>query len=34
MREGYGKLYFANGQIYDGEWTNNKMHGFGKLYFD
>ena len=31
--EGYGRMKFNNGDIYDGEWKNNKRNGNGfKIY--
>jgi len=32
-REGYGKLLFNDGGYYEGNWKNNKMNGFGILYY-
>lgn len=26
-------MYYSDGIIYDGEWKNDKRHGFGKLKF-
>ena len=34
MKNGYGKLYFRDGGHYEGDWKDNKMHGFGKLYYE
>jgi len=32
---GWGKAYFNNGSMYDGEWKDGKMHGKAKeLYTD
>lgn len=33
MRNGKGKFYYQEGSYYDGEWKNNNMHGYGKLYY-
>ena len=33
MRNGWGKFYYQEGSLYDGEWKDNKMHGYGKLYY-
>jgi len=33
MRNGWGKFYYQDGGYYEGEWKNNKMTGFGKLYY-
>lgn len=33
MRNGKGKFYYQEGSFYDGEWKNNNMHGYGKLYY-
>lgn len=32
--EGKGIFKFKNGNIYDGEYRNNKKHGFGKYMKD
>jgi antitoxin component YwqK of YwqJK toxin-antitoxin module len=34
MRNGHGTLYFKDGGHYEGEWKDDKMHGFGKLYYE
>lgn len=34
MRNGHGILYFKDGGNYEGEWKDDKMHGFGKLYYE
>jgi len=31
MMHGYGKKVYTNGDIYDGEWKQDKIHGFGIL---
>ncbi len=28
---GYGKMNFTNGDVYEGNWKNGKKHGYGKL---
>lgn len=33
MRNGKGKFFYQEGSFYDGEWKNNNMHGYGKLYY-
>lgn len=33
MRNGRGKFNYSEGSIYEGEWKNNQMHGFGTLYY-
>jgi hypothetical protein len=33
MKNGEGKLEFNDGGYYLGEWKDNKMHGYGKLYY-
>lgn len=33
MRHGKGKFYYQDGGMYDGNWTENKMDGFGSLYY-
>ncbi|MEQ8235358.1 MAG: hypothetical protein ABRQ23_01120 [Syntrophomonadaceae bacterium] len=30
---GWGKAYFPNGQMYDGEWKDGKMHGKAKEFY-
>ena len=32
-KDGYGKLIFSDGGFYDGDWKNDRMNGFGILYF-
>lgn len=33
MMDGFGKLYYPNGQIaYEGHWHNSSFQGTGKLY--
>ena len=34
MRNGRGKFYYQDGGYYEGHWRNNKMDGFGKLYYE
>ena len=29
-RNGYGQYFFANGNIYDGNWSDGKQDGQGK----
>lgn len=31
---GHGKLYYSNGDSYDGEFLNNMKHGYGILKLD
>ena len=33
VREGKGKYTYSNGDIYNGEFKNNKKHGIGKLNY-
>jgi hypothetical protein len=33
QRHGKGVYYFADGRIYDGEWRNDKRHGWGTLEY-
>lgn len=28
--EGHGKVTYSNGDIFDGEWKDNKKHGRGR----
>ena len=30
MANGQGRLIHAEGDVYEGEWLNDKAHGFGK----
>lgn len=32
-RHGKGIYYYPNGDIYDGQWKNNKKHGFGQYTY-
>ena len=32
VRDGKGVYFHPAKGIYDGQWLNNKMHGYGKLY--
>ncbi len=33
--QGYGRLYYANGQLaYQGDWFQDEFHGQGKVYND
>ena len=34
MRNGRGKFYYQDGGYYEGQWKNNKMDGYGKLYYE
>ena len=34
MRNGYGTFYYRDGGIYQGQWKDNLMNGYGKLYYD
>jgi antitoxin component YwqK of YwqJK toxin-antitoxin module len=29
---GFGIYYYADGSRYDGQWKNDKKHGWGKFY--
>jgi hypothetical protein len=31
VQHGYGKLSWANGDEYNGEWRHGRMHGKGRL---
>lgn len=33
LKHGYGKFYYQDGGYYEGQWKNNKMDGYGKLYY-
>lgn len=33
LRHGYGKFFYQDGGMYDGDWRHNKMEGYGKLYY-
>ena len=33
LRHGKGRLVYHTGAIYDGEWCEGKMEGYGTLYF-
>ncbi len=33
MRHGRGKFFYKEGSYYHGDWSNNKMHGIGVLYY-
>ena len=32
-KEGYGICFFPEGSRYEGEWKDDQMHGFGKLFY-
>lgn len=32
QRDGLGTFFYKDGCFYWGEWSNNRMHGKGKLY--
>jgi hypothetical protein len=31
MREGWGRFIFNDGSIYEGEWKNDNLNGFGRI---
>ena len=31
LKNGYGKMVFPSGDVYEGMWVDNKMHGEGNL---
>jgi MORN repeat len=31
-KAGYGKMTYPNGDVYTGEWKDNRCHGHGKLH--
>jgi len=33
MRHGYGKFFYQDGGLFEGEWNQNKMHGKGVLSY-
>ena len=33
MRNGEGKFFYQDGGMYDGNWKDNKMDGFGRLFY-
>lgn len=33
MRHGKGKFFYQDGGMYEGDWFNNKMNGYGILYY-
>lgn len=33
LRDGFGKYQFADGGYYEGQWKQNKMHGYGTLFY-
>lgn len=33
-RNGEGTFYYKDGGYYQGQWKENMMNGFGKLYYD
>lgn len=33
LRHGKGKFFYSDGGIYDGDWFENKMQGYGTLYY-
>ena len=33
MRSGIGRLMYADGGYYEGEWRDDQMNGYGKLYY-
>lgn len=33
LPNGWGKAYFPNGQMYDGEWKDGKMHGKAQEFY-
>ncbi|CAK8692787.1 unnamed protein product [Clavelina lepadiformis] len=34
LRHGHGKFFFASGAVYNGEWENNKKHGWNGRVFE
>jgi hypothetical protein len=33
LRHGYGTFHYPLGSYYEGDWLNNKMNGYGKLFY-
>jgi hypothetical protein len=31
MKNGKGALFYSSGAEYDGEWINDKVHGYGVM---
>jgi len=31
---GFGKMFYKNGDIYEGQWLNDKRHGKGSFIFE
>lgn len=34
LRNGEGTFYYKDGGYYVGNWKDNKMNGYGKLYYE
>lgn len=32
-RHGQGKFFYQDGGMYEGNWNQNKMEGYGALYY-
>lgn len=33
IKEGKGKMFYPDGGYYEGEWKNNQIFGFGRLFY-
>ncbi|CAD8162452.1 unnamed protein product [Paramecium pentaurelia] len=33
LKDGFGRYQFAEGGYYEGQWKQNKMHGYGTLFY-
>jgi hypothetical protein len=33
-KDGYGTLYYKNGEVYDGEWFDGKRSGWGRMSYE
>ena len=32
-KQGRGKYYYSNGNIYEGDWLDDMKNGYGKMYY-
>ena len=33
MKHGVGKYYYKTGELFIGDWVENKRHGYGKYFY-